>query len=129
MNLCRLSITMLIGFTLAACETKPNPMDRDYGADLVGSRQIPPGTRWESAAWDPFPGDTWAPLAAGSRVRFYHPLSRTPANVFVYLSYSSDGSHAVPSAGDSARIEEVTDEYVEIFNRTAQSFYVRIVLD
>ncbi|MEM6957698.1 MAG: hypothetical protein AAF645_18535 [Myxococcota bacterium] len=87
------------------------------------------GDVWESNPWssaDPACG--YQAYEGNTTYRFFHDLGREPRSVDLYVSFSADGGSVAPPAGDMARIQGVTDQFVEIRNTVGADFFLRIVL-
>lgn len=81
---------------------------------------------WESAPWT---GTNWMPYAGHLTLQIDHDLGHRPNAVLVYLAFDATGSGSALSAGDLARVVEVTDDHVTIRNDTAGDYFVRLVLE
>lgn len=81
---------------------------------------------WESAPWT---GATWMPYQGHLTLQVDHDLGRRPSAVLVYLAFDAAGTGSALSAGDLARVVDVTADHVTIRNDTAGDYYVRLVLE
>lgn len=84
---------------------------------------------YETSGWDgPF-----LHFPPGRRYVLLHGLGQTPADVAVYLSFSSRGldpdagTNMAPSAGNQAVIESVTASEIRVRNDSCAEFYLRVV--
>lgn len=86
---------------------------------------------WESAPWasdDPTMATAWIPYQPRSLIHITHPLGREPVGVLVYLSFVQEGSSPALAAGDLARVVDATDTDVTVWNDTAGTYFVRVVI-
>lgn len=93
-------------------------------AELPASAGVQ-GTSFQSVGWQ---GDPWQRFPGNATLVMPHSLGQVPHSVLVYLSFDDSGTSSALSAGDMARILEVTDTKVTIRNDTHADFYARIVL-
>jgi hypothetical protein len=82
---------------------------------------------WESAPWSP--ADTgWIPYPPRGQVQLEHRLGREPRTVLVYLSFDRAGTSPALAAGDLARVIDVDESTITIWNDTNGSYFARVVL-
>jgi hypothetical protein len=85
---------------------------------------------WESAPWT---GASWLPFPGQVQVRVAHSLGRIPRVVMVYLTFREvplGGDLDAPpalAAGDLARVIEVTDTTITVWNDTNGDYFARVV--
>jgi hypothetical protein len=79
---------------------------------------------WATGAWD----GAWMPYPAHAQLDIDHGLGRVPQIVAVYLSFWPDGSTPAQAAGDLARLIEVDERHVVVWNDTNTLYYARVVL-
>jgi hypothetical protein len=107
---------------IAACG---EAMAQEMEIDPPNDRMAPAGGVWESSPWTGF---DYLEYRGDARLRVLHTLDREPAVVLVYVSFERDGRDAALAAGDIARIEAVTADFVTLRNATEQRFFMRLVL-
>jgi hypothetical protein len=100
---------------------------------LASSRLVEDGmwnVSWESAPWSDGDPETapWLPYQPHTLVHITHPLGREPVGVLVYISFAQDGATPGLAAGELARIVDVTDTDVTVWNDTNGVYFARIVI-
>ncbi len=108
------------GCTAQAEETIHVPL-----SDLPAHARNPAPDVWESSPWT---GASWMRYPGHVTLIVDHDLGRRPTAVLVYLAFDSSGGGSALSAGDLARIVEVTGDHVTIRNDTDGEYFVRLVL-
>ena len=105
------------------CKTDDPDVDVRYdGGTLAGGV-------YQTSGWEgPF-----LHFPPGRRFVLLHGLGSTPADVQIYLSFSSQGldpdagRNLAPSAGNQAVIEAVTANEIQVRNDSCSEFYLRVV--
>lgn len=76
----------------------------------------------------------WLHFPGGKRYDLVHDLGFVPQDIDIWLSFSENGvgedeqnSTIAPSAGNSAVLQLVNDEFIRIKNDTCSEFWVRVV--
>jgi hypothetical protein len=116
--------------TFAASCGKPGPgnvvvVSLDGG--LPNAMLDPTMNAWESAPWSG-PGVEWLSYGPHVQLQVQHQLGRVPTGVNTYISFVASGQNPSQAAGDLARIVEVTDDHVTVWNDTNGSYFARIVV-
>lgn len=87
---------------------------------------------WESAPWPPLtitdPTCEWFVFEGNTAYEFGHPLGTEPRVILAYIAFVPTGEGASLASGDTFLIGEATDLSVTVRNGTAQTFYLRLVL-
>ena len=130
----RLTLGLSLAFVLLALFApgcgKPGPgnvvvYSLDGGLPMS---MIDPSTQtWESAPWSG-PDVHWLPYGPHVQLQVQHALGRQPTGVLTYISFVENGQNPSQAAGDLARLIEVTDDHVTVWNDTNGSYYARIVV-
>jgi hypothetical protein len=83
-----------------------------------------------TATADVYESSSWKagllPFSGGKQYQLVHHLGFTPAQVEIFLAFSSDGERAAPCAGNSCVIRCVDDEMIWVENDTCADFWVRV---
>lgn len=126
---------LALALTFAACALlasscgKPGPgnvLDLSDGG-LPMEMLLEAGSAWESSPW--MGTDVhWLPYGPHEQLRVHHTLGRTPVGVITYISFTEDGFDPSQAAGDLARLVEVDDQNVTVWNDTNGSYFARIVV-
>lgn len=96
--------------------------------DLPPSAGLDPtGNAWQSVGWGAA-GDPWQRYPGDTTLVVPHDLGRAPTGVWVYVSFSENGTRPGLATGDMAIVVEATDGQVAIANTTEADLYCRIVL-
>lgn len=122
-------VASVVALAVTSCG-KPGPggvVDYTLDGSLPTAMIDPSTSTWESSAWAG-PGVHWVPYGPHAQIRLEHDLGRVPAGVITYLSFTEDGTNPSQAAGDLARIVEVTDTHVTVWNDTNGAYYARVVL-
>lgn len=124
-------LAALLSFaTLAASCGKPGPgILVPYSLDGgLPSAMLDPATNvWESSPWSGTDVH-WLPYGPHVQLQVQHGLTRMPTGVITYISFVENGLDPSQAAGDLARIVEVTEDHVTVWNDTNGSYYARIVV-
>ena len=118
------SATLAQGCAAAqTCDTSiaDNPASR-YVQGTVSGGAAP---MYASSPWNA----NWLDFEGGKRYELVHGLGFAPANVAVYLAFSSNGTKdgdVAMSAGDSADIELVDDRAIRVQNNSCSEFWLRV---
>ncbi len=123
------SIACALALASTSC-SKPGPrgvVDYTLDGSLPTAMIDPSPDTWESSAWSG-PDVRWIPYGPRAQIRLEHDLGRVPAGVITYISFYPDGQTPSQAAGDLARVVEVTDTHVTVWNDTDGSYYARVVL-
>jgi hypothetical protein len=113
---------------LPACGRPAPGALRTYTADapeLAMASIDPASGAWESMPWT---GTDWLPYGPRAQLQVTHGLGRLPRTVLVYLAFDELGSDPACAAGDLARVIEVTDTTVTVWNDTNGIYFARIVV-
>jgi hypothetical protein len=95
--------------------------------ELAMASVDPESGSWESAPWAP--GATgWLPYPPRGQIQLEHALGRAPRVVLVYISFERSGTTPALAAGDLARVVDVDESTVTIWNDTNGSYFARVVL-
>jgi hypothetical protein len=89
------------------------------------------GGAWESSPWaspDGGPAVHWLYYGPHEQLDVQHSLGRVPNVVITYISFVETGQDPSQAAGDLARLVEITDDHVTVWNDTNGSYYARIVV-
>ena len=136
----RLAIPVIAALTIAIASCgKPPPGGLDVipsdaeDPRLAGASASPPGatgadvTSWESMPWrdDAHP---WLAYPAHAQLQIDHEQGRVPTGVVVYISFVESGENPAVAPGDLARIVDVNDEFVTVWNDTNSAYFARVVL-
>ncbi len=101
------------------------PYSLDGG--LPSAMLDPSPDAWESAPWTGT-DVRWLPYGPHVQLQVQHGLGRTPTGVLTYISFVESGQNPSQAAGDLARLVEVTDDHVTVWNDTNGSYFARIVV-
>lgn len=93
--------------------------------ELEMSSLDPDGVIWESAPWS---GTDWIAYSPRTQLHISHPLGHTPRAVLVYISFVAAGTTPALAAGDLARIVQVSESDVTIWNDTNGTYFARVVI-
>lgn len=126
------TVVALLALTLALSASscgKPGPgnvLDLSDGG-LPMEMLLEAGSAWESSPW--MGTDVhWLPYGPHEQLRVHHTLGRTPVGVITYISFTENGFDPSQAAGDLARLVEVDDQNVTVWNDTNGSYFARIVV-
>jgi hypothetical protein len=122
------SVLFLLAAALPACGRPAPGTLRTYAADapeLAMASIDPVSGTWESVPWT---GADWLPYGPRAQLQVTHGLGRLPRTVQVYLAFDELGSDPASAAGDLARVIEVTDTTVTVWNDTNGVYFARIVV-
>ncbi|MFO0680890.1 MAG: hypothetical protein U0234_02510 [Sandaracinus sp.] len=123
------SLLVALALLASAGCAKPGPAPlMEYTLDdLPMAMRDPVADTWESSPWSGT-GVAWIPYGPHAQIRLEHDLGRVPDGVATYLSFTEDGQTPSQAAGDLARVVEVTDTHVTVWNDTNGAYYARVVL-
>lgn len=123
------SLVLLALASLALACGRPPPgtlIELDPSDPELAMASVDPVTgAWESMPWT---GMEWLPFGPRVQLRVTHGLGRVPRSVHVYLAFDELGSDPAAAAGDLARVIEVTDTTVTVWNDTNATYFARIVV-
>ncbi len=128
-----LAATLSVSVAGTGCGRPPPGMLFDFPADAPELAQAsfdPVSGVWESAPWE---GASWLPFPGQVQLRVAHGLGRVPRVVLVYLTFREvplGGDVEAPpalAAGDLARVIEVTDTTITVWNDTNGNYFARVV--
>lgn len=87
---------------------------------------------WESVPWrdeaHPEVVRPWIPYPGHVQLQVHHEQGRIPRAVLVYLSFVENGQNPALAAGDLARVVDVNEEFVTVWNDTNGAYFARVVL-
>lgn len=125
--------SIVIAALLGAGCGKPPPggvVAYDQGAPELAMSGVDATTGvWQSAPWGgEGSGVTWIAYPGRVQVQVEHGLGRVPTGVLVYLSFLENGDDPALAAGDLARVTQIDETHVTIWNDTNAGYYARIVV-
>ena len=109
----------------AIVDLNGNPAIADLSPELARSSVNDDGEIWESAPWT---GTPWIAYSPRTQLHISHPLGFTPRAVLVYISFVDAGTTPALAAGDLARIVQVSDTDVTVWNDTNGTYFARVVI-
>lgn len=98
---------------------------------LPAAMTIPGGSAWESSPWaspDGGPSVHWLSYGPHVQLDVQHGLGRVPTGVITYISFVESGLDPSQAAGDLARLVEITDDHVTVWNDTNGVYFARVVV-
>jgi hypothetical protein len=130
-----MKIRLGLMLVLAACALfasscgKPGPGNVLVVTDggLPNAMLIPGMDAWESSPWSGTDVH-WLPYGPHEQLQVHHGLGRMPIAVVTYISFVDTGLDPSQAAGDLARLVDVTDQEVTVWNDTNGSYFARIVV-
>lgn len=125
-----LSLGLLSLATFAPGCGKPGPGNVNVfslDGSLPNAMIDPLSMTWETSPWTG-PDVHWLPYGPHVQLQIQHGLGRMPTAVLTYISFVDSGQNPSQAAGDLARLVEVTDDHVTVWNDTNGSFFARVVV-
>lgn len=98
---------------------------------LPEAMSLADGGAWESSPWASPDGGTpvhWLYYGPHEQLHVQHSLGRVPTGVLTYISFVESGVDPSLAPGDLARLVDVTDDHVTVWNDTNGVYYARIVV-
>ena len=122
-----LGVALLCSVFASGCANDCKTDDSEVEVRYDGGTHT--GNVYETSGWDgPF-----LHFPPGRKYVLVHGLGSAPADVQIYLAFSSKGldpdagTNLAPSAGNQAVIESVTASEIQVRNDSCSDFYLRVV--
>lgn len=95
-------------------------------APELASAAVDATGQWSSCPWT---GVSWLRYPPRGQIQVEHALGRIPARVNVYLAFDAAGTAPALAAGDLARVVDVDESTVTIWNDTNGAYFARVVIE